>query len=417
MRKCGFYMSLFVCGINHHTAPLTIRERFTFTPQGVQTPLLELVKSGCASEAALLATCNRTEIICKSPEPQAVLKWAMQRSTEDIQPFLYSHHNQAAVRHVLRVASGLDSMVIGEPQILGQMKQAFATANQLGTLGRQLQGLFQYVFATTKKVRTQTTIGLNPVSLASVAVNLIKRIFSDFTQCRVLLIGAGATSELVARSLHSQGIKHFLIANRTLSKAQALARAYQGEACQLLDIPKRLHQVDCVIAAIHSPIAILGKGCVESALKQRKHKPVLMIDLAVPRNIEVEIAELSDVYLYTLDDIQRIIASGMQERRSAAEQAEHIIDLQAEHFMRNLRALDAVTTIRAYREQSNEMQTIEVAKALRALARGEAPQQVIQELAHNLTNKIIHQPCVQLRQAAYEGRAELLATANKLFNL
>lgn len=410
-------MSLFVCGINHHTAPLSIREQFTFTPDKVKGPLRELVSAGCSSEAALLATCNRTEIYTNAKEPRAVVQWIKQRLQNEVPSYLYCYADRDAVRHVLRVASGLDSMVVGEPQILGQMKQAFAIAQSAGTLGRQLHRLFQYVFATTKKVRTQTAIGVNPVSLASVTVNLTKRIFSDFTQCRVLLIGAGATVDLLARYLKEQGIHHLVIANRSLLKAQVLAEQHRAEACSLLDIPEHLAQVDCVIAATHSPVPVVGKGSVESAIKRRRYKPILMVDLAVPRNIEAEIASLSDVYLYTLDDLQRMIAEGLQGRLSAAEQAERIIDLQAEHFMRSLRALDAVATIRAYREQGDCFRKQALDHALRALKRGEAPETVLQALAQSLTNKIIHHPCVQLRQAAYEGNKELLKLAKQIFDL
>jgi glutamyl-tRNA reductase len=318
---------------------------------------------------------------------------------------------------MLRVASGLDSMVLGEPQILGQMKDAYSAATEAGTVGKLLSKLFQHTFSVAKQVRTDTAIGSSPVSVAFAAVSLARQIFGDLNGLTALLIGAGETIELAARHLHENNVGRMIIANRTLARAQTLAAEFDAYAISLGDIPAHLAEADVIISSTASQLPILGKGSVERALKLRKHKPMFMVDIAVPRDIEPEVDELDDVYLYSVDDLKDIIEENMASRREAARQAEEIIDTQVSHFMSWLQSLDAVDTLRAYRE-SAELQRDEMLNKARArLACGNDPEQVIQELATQLTNKLIHQPSVQMRQASMNGRQELLDAARELFSL
>lgn len=410
-------MPLVACGINHQTAPIAIREQLAFNQQQVIPPLQDLIARGYAREAAILSTCNRTEFYCEIDNPQRVTQWLHSFSPVEVTPYLYLHQDQAAVRHIIRVASGLDSMVLGEPQILGQMKQAVAIAYQAGTIGSTLKRLFQHVFNVTKQVRTDTAIGTSPVSIAYGAVGLAKRIFADLSQATALLIGAGETTSLAARHLSEQRIHRLIIANRSLHNAQRVARPFQGEAITIADIPQYLAAADIIITATASPLPILGKGSIETALKQRKHRPMFMVDLAVPRDIEAEVATLRDVYLYTVDDLQGLVKDNLENRQKAAEQAEQIIDLQAEHYIRTLRSLDSVPTICAFREKIEMLTQEEMLKALKKVQNGALPEQIIKELTRALANKLMHQPTIQLRKAAYNGQLEMLDLAKQLFEL
>jgi len=415
-------MSLLALGINHKTAPVEIRERVAFEPAQITHALRDLVAQPAVSEAAIVSTCNRTELYCglENTDLSMVTNWLRnyhKLGDRDIQPYVYAHPDQEAVRHLLRVASGLDSMVLGEPQILGQMKDAYLAANQAGTLGGSLDRLFQHTFAVAKQVRTDTQIGASPVSVAFAAVSLAKQIFSNLNEHTALLIGAGETIELAARHLHESGIGRMVIANRTIERAHNLASEFNAYAISLPDIPSHLAEADIVISSTASPLPILGKGSVESALKKRKHRPILMIDIAVPRDIETEVGELDDVYLYTVDDMQEIIQEGLKSRQEAAEQAEEIIDTQVSHFMAWLQSLSAVSTIRAVRQQAEVNRDIELQAALAALAAGKNPEQVMKQFAHRLTNKLIHTPSVQLKQAGYEGRQEIFDAVRTIFDI
>lgn len=415
-------MTLLAFGINHKTAPVRIRERVAFTPERLPNALQDLTAHNAISEAAILSTCNRTELYCglDNSDPAEVLGWFREfhgLKPAELDPYVYTHPDRLAVRHILRVASGLDSMVLGEPQILGQMKQAYNTAHAAGTIGRLLGRLFQHTFSVAKQVRTDTAIGASPVSVAFAAVNLAKQIFSDLGKHTALLVGAGETIELVARHLHEHGIGRIIVANRTVEKAHVLASEFGGYAIALSEIPVHLAEADIVIASTASQLPILGKGMVESAVKTRKHRPIFMVDIAVPRDIEPEVGELDDVYLYTVDDLQEIINEGLRSRQEAAQQAEEIIDIQVAHFMGWLRSLDAVSTIRAFRESSEGLRDAMVEHALRQLHSGQDPEAVIGELGRLLTNKLMHEPCAQLKQAGYDGRLELLDAARELFNL
>ncbi len=415
-------MHLLAFGINHKTAPLAIREQAAFAPQRLPEALHDLTAHGAAGEAIILSTCNRTEVYCGLADHDSVqaVKWFCDYHRLDasaLEPHLYLHPDQDAVKHAFRVASGLDSMVLGEPQILGQMKEAFATAHKHGATGKILNRLFQQTFSVAKQVRTDTAIGASAVSVAFAAVSLAKRIFNQLAEQKVLLIGAGEMIELVARHLKEQGVRDMIVANRTVERARLLADQHQAEAISLMELPERLSEADIIISSTASQLPILGKGAVERALKIRKHRPIFMVDIAVPRDIEAEVGELDDVYLYTVDDLKDIVQENMESRLEAAKEAEKIIDLQVVDFMRWIKSLDSVPTIRALRETTSALGNIELKRAQQRLAAGDDPQKVIEELARALTNKFTHAPSAVLRQADHDGNAALLDAARKLFNL
>jgi len=416
-------VTLLAFGINHKTAPVAVREKVAFAPDKLEAALRDLLSVTAVNEAAIVSTCNRTELYCNLPDTDSadVIAWFRNYhslSAEELDPYIYTHLDNQAVQHILRVASGLDSLVLGEPQILGQIKDAYHTASQAGTIGQLLNRLFQHTFSVAKEVRTDTAIGSSPVSVAFAAVSLAKQIFSDLSEHTALLIGAGDTIELVARHLNEQGVKHLIVANRTVERAMTLAGQFDNsEAIALPDIPIRLAEADMIISSTASPLPILGKGAVERALKLRKHRPMFMVDIAVPRDIEPEVGDLSDVYLYTVDDLHEVIEEGRQSREEAAEQAQEIIENQVEHYMGWLRSLEAVNTIRNFRQQAEHLRDEAIQNALRQLAAGKNPELVIAELGRILTQKLLHQPTVQMNRAAFEGREDLLDIARDLFNL
>jgi glutamyl-tRNA reductase len=415
-------MSILTFGINHKTAPVEIRERVAFAPARLPEALVELAENPGVHEAAILSTCNRTELYCRidSPEQDRIGQWFCRYhalDTEQIDPYIYTFPNQGAVRHMLRVASGLDSLILGEPQILGQMKTAYSTAKQAGTVRSLLDRLFQHTFAVAKQVRTDTAIGNSPVSVAFAAVSLAKQIFTDLPSQTALLIGAGETIELAARHLHESGIGHMVIANRTVEKAHRLAAEFNGFAIGLDEIPGHLADADITVSSTASPLPILGKGSVERALKKRRHRPMFMVDIAVPRDIEPEVGKLADVYLYTVDDLHEVIQENLQSRQDAAHQAEEIIDTQTSRFMGWLQSLSSVDAICAYRNRGERLRDAELEKAKRLLAAGRTPEDVLFLLARGITNKLMHEPCSRLRQAGFEGRTDLLDAAHELFDL
>ncbi len=329
----------------------------------------------------------------------------------------YALSNEDAVKHLMRVASGLDSLILGEPQILGQMKSAFAVAQEAGTIGPELGRLFRQTFSVAKKVRTDTAIGENPVSVAYAAVNLAQRIFADLSQSKALLIGAGETIDLVAKHLVDAGVTDITVANRTLARAEALAEQFGAKAILLSDIPDQLCNADMVIASTASPLPILGKGAVERAMKKRKHAPMFMVDIAVPRDIEAEVAEVNDVYLYNLDDLKDIIEENVRQREDAALDAQEIIEAGSSDFMRQLRTLDAVTTLKAFRQHAESIRDSELEKAMKRLQKGDDVQKVMATLASMLTNKLIHRPTVHMREASAEGRKEVMDWVQALYQL
>lgn len=415
-------MGFLAFGINHKTAAVDLRERVAFAPEQLADALQRLRDETMTQEVAILSTCNRTEIYCSQDHPDAerLLVWFAAfhgMTVEELRRCSYLHSDAGAVTHMMRVAAGLDSMVLGEPQILGQMKDAWQSARTAGTLGPYLDRLFQSTFNTAKQVRTDTAIGENPVSVAFAAVSLSRQIFSDLKRSTALLIGAGETIALVARHLFEQGVGRIIVANRTLERAELLSEPLGGQAIVLNQIPDFLAQCDIVISSTASQLPILGKGAVERALKQRRHKPMFMVDIAVPRDIEPEVGGLADVYLYTVDDLHEVIEDNLRSRQDAAEAAERLIDQGTHEFMQRLRALAAVDVLRRYRVKAESLRDQELAKAQARLERGVDASVVMAEMARALTNKLLHDPSVQLKQMSAEGRAEALALAQELFAL
>ncbi len=415
-------MHLLAFGINHKTAPVEIREQTVFAPDELVDALQGITGSGGAHEATILSTCNRTEVYCglEKPDIEMPIQWFSDHNRllpTGIEPYLYTHREAAAVRHAFRVAAGLDSMVLGEPQILGQMKEAFAAAHKAGTTGKILNRLFQQTFSVAKKVRTDTAIGASAVSVAYAAVSLAKQIFNRLQDQTVLLIGAGDTIELCARHLKQQGIQHMIVANRTLERARTLAGPLDAESISLGEIPARLNEADIVISSTASQLPILGKGAVERALKIRRRRPMFMVDIAVPRDVEAEVADLNDVYLYTIDDIEGVVQENLQSRLQAARDAEKIIDTQVAEFMQWIKSLAAIPSIRALREGADAVREAELARARRRLARGEDPQTVIEQLARSLTNKFTHAPTTALKRSRADENVILPEAVRKLFDL
>lgn len=415
-------MSVLTLGLNHNTAPLAVRERLILPVDRIENALRDLVTIPDVQAVAILSTCNRTEFYCESPasSQEPLLSWIAAHqglSVEDFRPYLYRHTGSGTIRHMFRVACGLDSMILGEPQILGQMKTAYQAASTAGTLGKVLSKLFHHTFAAAKKVRTDTAIGSSPVSIAFAAVRLAQRIFDDLSEQTAVLIGAGETIELTARHLTENKIGRVIIANRTYDRAHALAARFDGFAITLEELPRHLAQADILVSSTASPLPILGKGSVESAIKARKHKPMFMVDLAVPRDIEAEVEQLPDVYLYTVDDLRDTVEENLKSRQEEAKKAEEIIDVEVAHFLGWLRAQGVSSTIRDFRVQAEVLRDEVLEKALRALRQGRTPEDVLRLLADGLTNKLIHSPSTQIRMAGINERPDLVAAARELFQL
>ena len=413
-------MTLLALGLNHQTAPLALREQVALAPERTGDALRELRSLAGVQEAAVISTCNRTELYCRvAAGAEAVpVDWLHRHfrlAPGRLDGFLYQHEDEAAVRHLFRVATGLDSMVLGEPQILGQVKTAYHLAREAGALDSAMERLFQQSFSVAKRARTETRIGASPVSVAFAAVRLAQQIFADFAHAGVLLIGAGDTIELCARHLVEAGARRLVVANRTLANARGLAERFHGQAIALADLPDALVQADIIIASTAARDPVITQAMAAKALKARRHRPQFMLDLAVPRDIAADVAELEDIYLYTVDDIGRSIDEAMRSRREAATEAEEIVALAAEHFMGWLRAIDGqgpIQKIRAEAERSRD-EVLEKARAM--LANGRDPADALAFLAHTLTNKLLHAPSSNLRAAALRGDADLLRTAEQLF--
>lgn len=407
-------------GLNHKSAPIALREQLSFSAENTPLALRDLVGVEAVNEALILSTCNRTEVYCAGSDEVAVRNWMARYhhlSPDSLSPHLYCYRAHEAVRHVMQVASGLDSMMLGEPQIFGQLKQAYTLARDAGTIGDVLGRLFPTVFSVTKQVRTDTEIGASPVSIAYAAVHHAKRIFTSFEQHPVLLIGAGDTIEMVAMHFYNQGARRIIVANRSLERAEAVAKKVHGHWIRIADVPAYLKEVDIVVTATASQLPILGKGALESALKVRKRRPIFIVDLAMPRDVEPEVGELEDIYLYNIDDLIHFVDQNLKCREGAAEKAKEMIMMAAAHFMREWRGQDALLTVRDYREKLEKLRDAALEEALLQLKRGQCPQQVMTLLSRNLTNKIMHSPTLHLRQAAFDDRPELLAFARLLFDL
>ena len=409
---------LFAFGINHHTAPLDVREQLTFDPESVGQALRDLVEHESVGEAAIISTCNRTEVYCSTDEPERAVDWLARfhrLNAQAIQPFVYLLPHDRAVAHAFRVASGLDSMVLGEPQILGQMKDAVKSAEVAGTLGTVLHKLFQTTFSVAKQVRTHTEIGTSSVSLAAAAVRIAERIYPSISDQRVLFIGAGEMIDLCATHFSSRDPRGMTFANRTQARAAELATRFRGDGITLTDLPDHLPLHDVVVSCTASPLPILGKGMIERAVKARRHRPMLMIDLAVPRDVEAEVASLDDVFLYSVDDLGKIVQEGLDTRQAAVAQAEAIIIAGVHDFMHWLEAREVVPAIRALRDHAERMRRHEVDKAVKLLGRGDDPQKVLEQLSHALTNKFLHAPTSALSKAQADERDALLNALSRLY--
>jgi glutamyl-tRNA reductase len=420
-------MNLIALGISHNSAAVDVRERVAFAPEQVSEALADACQVAGVEEVVILSTCNRTELYAiVSQEQQAadkaeeLIDWMANYhhlSAAELHQCAYRHESAQALRHVVQVASGLDSMVLGEPQIFGQLKSAYAVASEAGSVGSELGRLFPRVFSIAKRVRTDTAIGENPVSVAYAAVDMAGHIFSDLSQCNALLVGAGETIELVARHLIEAGVSDIVIANRTLGRARELAQKFGADAVLLAEIPQQLADADIVITSTASQLPILGKGAVEQALKTRKHRPYLMVDIAVPRDIEPQVSELRDVYLYSVDDLADIVNKNLRSRRDEACKADVIIDEGVAQYIEEVRSLGALDAVKEYRTMAERLREQELQRGQRALARGEDPQQILAQLARTLTNKLIHAPTAGLKQASADGRQDLLQNACNLLGL
>ena len=403
-------MQLLALGLNHTTAPIAVRERVAFGPEEVGATIAHLIErfgaapQGGIREAAVLSTCNRTELYCAVEDAQAarssVLSYiANQKGVplSELEPHIYTFEQEEAARHTFRVASGLDSMVLGETQIVGQMKKAEKLAREHHGLGVMLNHLFQATFTVAKEVRTATAIGANSVSLAAAAVRLALRLFGTLEGERVLFVGAGEMIELCAAHFATQKPKSITIANRTMERGQTLARTVHADAIRLADLPDTIHEYDVIVSCTASALPIIGLGMIERAVAQRRHRPMFIVDLAVPRDVEPEIDRLDDVYVYTVDDLGKVVSQGLQSRQAAITQAETIIGLRVTDFADWLKQRDAVPTIQSLRDRANYLRDFELARALRHLHHGDDPEEVLEMLAHGLTNKLVHDPTILLR--------------------
>jgi len=424
-------MPVSIFGINHKTAPVDLREKVAFSPERMSESLISLKLDARLEEVAIISTCNRMEVIYRCSESfqsdqaqaeksLAVAEWLAvyhQMDASHISEHAYFHSGEPAINHIMSVACGLDSMVLGEPQILGQVKDAYGYANHAGTIGLYLNRLFQQTFSLAKQVRTETQIGESAVSVAYAAVTLAKRIFSDFKPVETLFIGAGETIELAARHLARQGVTKMSVANRTVERAQNLAKEFGATAYGLSALPELVTQADIIISSTASPVPIIGKGLIENAMKQRKHRPLLMVDLAVPRDIEPQVAKLSDVYLYTVDDMQDVIKENLKLRQEAANEARDIIGLHGQKYINWLQSLSAVSLLKEVRSQTSEVKASELSRALAKLNAQEDPQKVLTEFANRLTQKFLHSPSRLIRQAGENDQQQVLEILAAAFEL
>jgi len=415
-------MTLLTVGLSHNTAPLAIRERLVIPPERFRETLDRLVHEPDVSEGAILSTCNRTEVVtvAEADNDEAIRHWLCRQRDLDpreLAPHFYVYRDRASVRHTLRVAAGLDSMVLGEPQILGQMKDAFRQARDARAAGPMLTRLFEHSFAVAKEVRSATDIGTNPVSMAYAGVRLAQRIFSDFEETSAMLIGAGDTVELTARHLAQAGLRRMVFANRSLDRAQALATRFHGYAIALSEVPAHLVEADMLLTSTAAPDWIVGLPDVRAALKRRRRRPMFMLDLAVPRDVEPAVGELEDVYLYTVDDLQGVVRENLRSRQQAALLADSMIDDRIDEFLAWLESRKAVDTITALRGQAEEQRDAVLRKAHRMLRAGKDPEEVIDYVGHNLTNKLLHYPSRALRNAMGRRQRDLLRGARELFGI
>jgi glutamyl-tRNA reductase len=403
-------MPLAILGVSHHSAPLDVREKLAFPPERQAEALAELAAQPGVAEAALLSTCNRTEIVCRAEDVERVRAWLRAHADREgvpLEQHLYCHLEDGAVRHLFRVASGLDSMVLGEPQILGQVKQAVKSAEGAGTVGATLGKLFQHTFSVAKTVRSQTSLGGASISMSAAALRLAENIFGDLSRTSVLLIGVGEMVELAATYFVARQPREVVVANRTLARGEAFAERFGAKPIALAELPARIAEFDIVLTGTASTLPILGKGLIERALKERRHRPMFIVDFAVPRDVEAEVAELRDVFLYTIDDLGSIVQQGIESRRAASAEAEAIVEREVGAFRAWVSARGAVPVIVELRKRAQEYQDAELTKARARLAKGEAPDKVLEALAKGLANKFLHHPSQALSRAPETERAAL----------
>lgn len=413
-------MHLLTLGVNHHTAPLAIREQVAFGPEKLALALHELTQSQRASEAAILSTCNRTELYCNAASADDVTQWLAdfhQIERRELAPYLYALPREQAAQHAFRVAAGLDSMVLGETQILGQMKQAVATAEEAGTLGLLLHKLFQRTFSVAKEVRTSTEIGANSVSMAAAAVRMAERIFPSIREQSCLFIGAGEMIELCITHFAAQRPRKMTVANRTAERARPLAERFGAGVIPLTALPEEIASHDIVVTSTASPLPILGKGMLERAIKQRRHRPIFIVDLAVPRDVEAEVADMNDVFLYSVDDLGQVVQEGMDNRVAQVAQAEAIIETSVEQFVHWMEGRELVPVIRDLRDTAERHRRHEIEKAQKALARGDDPHAVLEALSQTLTNKLLHAPTHALNHAMRSERDQFVRLISQLYGL
>lgn len=413
-------MQLIAIGLNHQTAPVSVRERLAFSPQVLPDALNSILKHNIANEAVILSTCNRTEIYCLA-HAHSVTNWLAdfhQINLDDIKPFLYTLRNDEAIHHIFRVSCGLDSMVLGEPQILGQVKDAVQFAKEQHSIGSHLNALFQRTFAVAKEVRTTTSVGENSVSMAAASIKMVEQIFPAISDLNVLFIGAGEMIELVATYFVAKTPKKIAVANRTLERAKELCQSLSAntQAHLLNDLPNILSQYDVIVSSTASPLPIVGKGMVERALKERHNMPIFLLDLAVPRDIESEVNNLSDAFLYTVDDIASIVETGKEARQQAAYEAEILISERVTDFINWQQGLQNVPLIRALRDEGERARRHALDAALKQLAKGASPEEALEHLSVQLTNKLLHPPTQILTQASLSN-SDLIDTISTIYRL
>ncbi|HGG9549353.1 TPA: glutamyl-tRNA reductase [Neisseria meningitidis] len=413
-------MQLTAVGLNHQTAPLSIREKLAFAAAALPKAVRNLARSNAAKEAVILSTCNRTELYCVG-DSEEIIRWLADYHSlpiEEIRPYLYALDMQETVRHAFRVACGLDSMVLGEPQILGQIKDAVRVAQEQESMGKKLNALFQKTFSVAKEVRTDTAVGENSVSMASASVKLAEQIFPDIGDLNVLFIGAGEMIELVATYFAAKSPRLMTVANRTLARAQELCDklGVNAEPCLLSDLPAILHDYDVVVSSTASQLPIVGKGMVERALKQRQSMPLFMLDLAVPRDIEAEVGDLNDAYLYTVDDMVNIVQSGKEARQKAAAAAETLVSEKVAEFVRQQQGRQSVPLIKALRDEGEKARKQVLENAMKQLAKGATAEEVLERLSVQLTNKLLHSPTQTLNKAGEEDK-DLVHAVAQIYHL
>ncbi|MGC3982048.1 MAG: glutamyl-tRNA reductase [Steroidobacteraceae bacterium] len=422
-------MPFIVIGINHRTAPVAIREKVVFADPELPSALDELGKVPQVCESLIVSTCNRTELYCYTEVDPAqslddhaapMIEWLAhwhELEATDIHQCLYQHSEASAVKHAFAVAAGLDSMMLGEAQILGQLKDAYRLAQQNGSTGPYLNRLFQAAFSAAKRVRTETRIGAHAVSVASAAVSMARTVFESFAERTILLVGAGETIALAAKHLYANGARRIVVANRTLERAQQLALEFNGYAITFDQLHAHLAEADIVVSSTASPTPIITLAAVKAALRARKRRPIFMVDIAVPRDIEAEVGELDDVYLFTVDHLQNVVSENMAARQEAAVDAQELLGEEVQHFAQQLRTLDAVPTIRQLRDEGETVRKQTIEQAQRMLNNGRPATEVLEFLADTLTHRLLHAPSQRLREAGEQGETELIHAAQELFAL